>query len=166
MRQILEKCRSVEDAIDYLKNVPIMGRNNLTITDINNNKVIFELGYENFGIINPDKSFVVSTNYQKSSVLNRYNTRNKEGTDESYRREEYVKQRLQNAKGLNPVLAMEIMRTHNIPGHVCWHGGINNHTIAATIYIFTKKGPSILHCHGYPCQETFDPIPFDLKKLK
>lgn len=69
MMHILEEYSSVRSALDYLRWVTRMGRNNLILADASGDLAIFEIGHRNYGLIEADNHILVNTNYFVSSRL-------------------------------------------------------------------------------------------------
>ncbi len=75
VRYLLEKCKSTEEAIKKLKELPIASQQTLTIADAKGDIAVIECNCENIKIIRPDKnpSFVVASNEFTSTKMKKYN---------------------------------------------------------------------------------------------
>jgi isopenicillin-N N-acyltransferase-like protein len=69
---ILEEHRTVATALDYLKSMPRLGRNNLLMADANGDIALFELGHANSSVLTTETGLLVNTNHFISPVMQPY----------------------------------------------------------------------------------------------
>lgn len=88
VRYLLEKCRTTNEAIESIKNLPIASQQILTIADRTGNIVVIECNAENIEVIKPnkDENFVAATNEFYSDNMKKYNNHNIDNwrSDERY----------------------------------------------------------------------------------
>lgn len=75
VRYLLEKCKTTDEAISFLKDVPIASQQTLTIADRIGNIVVVECNCEKTEIIRPNtnSSFVTTANEFNSSIMKQFN---------------------------------------------------------------------------------------------
>lgn len=75
VRYLLEKCKTTDEALSVLKNIPIASQQTLTIADRTGNIVVVECNCEKIEIIRPTKdgNFVTATNEFNSNLMKQYN---------------------------------------------------------------------------------------------
>ncbi len=75
VRYLLEKCKTTDEALFFLKKVPIASQQILTIADRTGNIVVVECNCEKVEIIRPTKkdNFVVATNEFHSTKMKQFN---------------------------------------------------------------------------------------------
>ncbi len=75
VRYLLEKCKTTDEALSLLKNIPIASQQTLTIADRTGNIVVVECNCEKIEIIRPakDDNFVTATNEFNSNLMKQYN---------------------------------------------------------------------------------------------
>ncbi len=78
VRFLLEKCKTTEEAIEKLKEVPIASQQTITIVDRTGNIVVVECNCEEIEIIKPneDGNFVTTANEFNSKKMKQYNNYN------------------------------------------------------------------------------------------
>lgn len=75
-RFLLEKCKTVKEALVYIKELPIASGGTLTMADSNGDLVVAELSPEEISIIHPNNNSVFATNVFTSSKMKSYNLPN------------------------------------------------------------------------------------------
>ena len=75
VRYLLEKCKTTDEALSLLKNIPIASQQTLTIADRTGNIVVVECNCEKIEIIRPTKdgNFVTAANEFNSNLMKQYN---------------------------------------------------------------------------------------------
>ena len=63
MMHLLEEHADVSSALDYLRSVPRMGRNNLILADARGHLAVFEIGHRRYGQSETHDGVLVSTNH-------------------------------------------------------------------------------------------------------
>ncbi|MEI0531108.1 C45 family autoproteolytic acyltransferase/hydrolase [Brachyspira pilosicoli] len=76
IRYILEKCRDIDDALNFLKKVPISSAQNIILADKNSNIALVECNCNKRYIIKND--YVFTTNHFLSKTMMEYNTKLKD----------------------------------------------------------------------------------------
>jgi hypothetical protein len=69
MMHICEEHSDVRSALGYLRSVTRMGRNSLILADTSGDLAIFEIGHENYALIDGDNHILVNTNHFVSPQL-------------------------------------------------------------------------------------------------
>lgn len=72
VRYILEKCKYTNEAIEFLKKVPLASAQTITLADKNGNIAVVECNPEKIEVIEPERSFVIATNNFVSKELKKY----------------------------------------------------------------------------------------------
>ena len=166
MMHILEEHSSVRSALDYLRSVTRMGRNNLILADASGNLAVFEIGHMNHGLIEADGHFLVNTNHFVSHSLKDHfvDTNPPALKRNSFHRYEKVRSELEDSYGhIDTALAKRLMAWHGSPlDSLCRHPAPNwpEETLSTTIFLPTgTEGcarPSLLFCSGRPCQAAYE----------
>ncbi|MHB1154725.1 MAG: C45 family autoproteolytic acyltransferase/hydrolase [Eubacteriales bacterium] len=71
-RYLLEKCRSVDEAMNCIKKLPIASGGTLTIADAFGNMAVVELSADEIEIISPNDNFVCTANIFNSDKMRKY----------------------------------------------------------------------------------------------
>ena len=152
MMHILEEHDSVSAALDYLRSVPRMGRNNLILADSQGHLAVFEIGHRRYGLFESDDGTLVNTNHFVSPELRDCC----KDIGRTHERFEKATNELEGAFGQVDVpFAKRLMATHAGPASICNHPG----TISASIFLPSKQ--TMLFCHGLPCQGHYDEFVLD-----
>jgi hypothetical protein len=69
MMHLLEEHDSVSSAVDYLRSVPRLGRNNLILADAQGHLAVFEIGHRRYGLFETQDGVLVNTNHFVSPEL-------------------------------------------------------------------------------------------------
>lgn len=69
MMEMLNRCSTVKEAIDYCSSVPVMGFGNIILGDAGGECAVIECGFTQLGIVLPDDGIVVATNHFVSPQL-------------------------------------------------------------------------------------------------
>jgi isopenicillin-N N-acyltransferase-like protein len=160
MMHILEAHDSVSSAVDYLRSVPRLGRNNLILADAQGHLAVFEIGYRHCGCFETHDGTLVNTNHFVSQELRDCfvdtNPPLKRGN--SFHRYERVTRELNAALGqIDVPFAQRLMTSHGDPlTSICRHPleGIDSATISTSIFLPVQR--MMLFCHGLPCQGQYD----------
>ena len=72
-RYLLEKCKTVDEAIKCIKKLPIASGGTLTIADSSGNMAVVELSADEIEIISPKDNFVCAANIFTSDKMRKYN---------------------------------------------------------------------------------------------
>jgi predicted choloylglycine hydrolase len=160
MMHVLEEHNSVSSALDYLRVMPRLGRNNLILADADGHLAIFEGGHTHFGLFESHDGVLVNTNHFASDEMRGYfaSVDPPQARGRSLGRYEMVNRALVAAHGrIDLALAQELAARHNGPlGSICCHpqAGTNVMTISASVFLPRQR--QVLFCHGLPCQGRFD----------
>jgi hypothetical protein len=159
MMHILEEHNSVPSAVDYLRSVTRMGRNNLILADTSGDLAVFEIGHKDYGLIEADNHILVNTSHFVSPQLrHRWVEREKPNLHgSSQRRHQVVRAALMEAYGqINAIWARALMARHGCPlDSLCRHRELGGRlfTISATIFLPAER--AFWTCFGYPCQGSY-----------
>lgn len=85
IRYILEKCSAVDEALEFLKNIPISSAQNIVLADKNGDIALIECNCRNIEIIKNDYVFI--SNHFISKSMKEYNT---DIEDDIYSNERYI----------------------------------------------------------------------------
>ena len=178
MMHLLEDHDHVSSALDYLRSVPRMGRNNLILADARGHLAVFEIGYRTYGLFETHDGALVNTNHFASPELRDCFVDISEPhlKGNSCQRREQVTRALEGAAGLIDVaFAQRLMASHSGPlASICRHPRPGRHpwpgrhpadgheptTISASIFLPARR--TMLFCFGLPCQGRYDE--FSLQK--
>ena len=160
MMHILEGHERVSSALEYLRVMPRLGRNNLILADADGHLAVFEGGHTHFGLFESHDGVLVNTNHFASDEMRGYfaSVDPPQARGRSLGRYEMVNRALVAAHGrIDLALAQELAARHNGPlGSICCHpqAGTNVMTISASVFLPRQR--QVLFCHGLPCQGRFD----------
>lgn len=159
MMHILEKHNSVAEAVDYLRSVPLLGRNNIIMADAQGNLAVFEIGHSRHELFETQTGILVNTNHfvspeLKDCFVDLSPPQNKGNTFHRYKK---VTTQLNAAVGkIDVPFAQGLMAAHDGPlASICRHPveGSDSATISNTIFLPVQR--KMLFCHGLPCQEEY-----------
>ncbi len=156
MMDIVERCATVAEALDYIGTVPHMGEGNLVLADAKGAVAAVELGHSRQNVIAPRAGAVVTTNHFTTPGLEaRWRDTNPphlRGNSEARRRATY--EVLVNARGhVDATWARAYMASHrDMLSAMCRHLEVDgtSATIGTTIYLPTLLRAHVLH--GRPCR--------------
>ena len=160
MMHILEEHDSVSSALDYLRSVPRLGRNNLILADAQGHLAVFESGHRGYGLFESYDGFLVNTNHFASPEMRDcfVEVDPPQARGRSFRRYERVASALDAAWGRVDVsFARRLMAAHDGPlASICCHLDADSDlsTISASIFLPAQR--TMLFCHGLPCQGHYD----------
>lgn len=162
MMEVLEHRQTVHGAVDYLRSVPRLGRNNLVMADAQGEVAVFESGHSAWAVFNTREGVLVNTNHRISPLLQRdvVDLDPPATRGNSLRRYERVSEALEARHGSIDVdYVRDLMASHEPPlGSICRHPmeGCESQTIASCIFLPAER--TMLFCHGLPCQGTYEPF--------
>lgn len=160
MMHILELHDNVPSAVDYLRSVPRLGRNNLILADARGRLALFECGNQRYGLFETHDGTLVNTNHFVSSELRDcfVEVDPPEARGKSYRRHEKVNAELKAAfGGIDLPFAQRLMAVHDGPlASICCHPEADSNltTISASIFLPVQR--RMYFCHGLPCRGHYD----------
>jgi hypothetical protein len=160
MMHILEEHNSVSSALDYLRSVPRLGRNNLILADVQGHLAVFESGCSRYGLFETLQGTLVNTNHFASAEMRDcfVDMDPPEARGRTFRRHEVVTAALGTTLGqIDVPFAQRLMATHNGPlASLCCHPEAKSQmtTISASIFLPARR--AMLFCHGLPCQGRYD----------
>ncbi|MBN1139759.1 MAG: hypothetical protein JXM73_24520 [Anaerolineae bacterium] len=160
MMHLLEDHNRVSSALDYLRSVPRLGRNNLILADEQGHLAVFESGNRRFGLFEVHGGALVNTNHFASAEMQEFyvNVDPPEARGRTFRRHGSVSAALHEAWGSVDVpFAQQLMASHDGPlSSLCCHPEANTRvtTISASILLPAQR--KLLFCHGLPCQGRYD----------
>jgi hypothetical protein len=165
MMHLLENHGAVSSAVEYLRSVPRLGRNNLILADAQGEVAVFESGHRGYGLFRTTLGALVTTNHPLSPALRDHyvDLSPAVAKGNSFRRYDRVSEALRVAHGqIDVAFAQRLMATHDGPlASVCRHPmeGCDSATIASCIFEPAQR--SMLFCHGLPCQGTYEAFASD-----
>jgi predicted choloylglycine hydrolase len=160
MMHLLEEHDSVSSAVDYLRSVPRLGRNNLILADAQGNLAVFESGHTRHGLFETRDGTLVNTNHYVSSALRDCFVDSSPPVirGNSFHRYDKLTHELNGAYGqIDVPFAQRLMATHDgLLASLCRHPmeGCASATISACIFSPIEK--KMLFCHGLPCQGRYE----------
>jgi isopenicillin-N N-acyltransferase-like protein len=166
MMHLLEEHDCVSSALDYLRSVPRMGRNNLILADARGHLAVFEIGHRTYGLFETHDGVLINTNHFASPELRGcfVDTSEPHLKGNSFHRREQAERALEAALGrIDVPFAQRLMATHAGPlASICRHPrpgrhpaeGCSSSTISASIFLPARR--AMLFCHGLPCQGRYD----------
>jgi isopenicillin-N N-acyltransferase-like protein len=156
MMHILEEQSSVRGALDVLRSVTRLGRNNLILADAGGDLAVFEIGHENYGLVGAEDHILVNTNHFVSSSLKDHfvDTSPPALRGNSFHRYERVKSELEDYYGhIDVTLAKSLMARHGGPlDSLCRHEELGGRSVTISSTIFLPAARSLWTSFGYPCR--------------
>jgi isopenicillin-N N-acyltransferase-like protein len=165
MMHVLEAHDSVSSALDYLRSVPCLGRNNLILADGQGHLAVFEIGHRCYGLFKTHDGTLVNTNHFVSSELRDcyVDTHPPPERGNSFRRYERVARELNAALGqIDVPFAQRLMASHDgRQASICRHPMEDSNSATISTSIFLPAQRTMLFCHGLPCQGQYDEFALD-----
>jgi hypothetical protein len=160
MMHILEEHDSVSSALDYLRSVPRLGRNNLILADGGGHLAVFEIGHRSCGMRETRDGTLVNTNHFVSPALrDRFvDTSPPQTKGNTFHRYDKVARELQAALGqIDVPIAQRLMATHDGPlASICRHPMAGSGSATLSTSIFSPAQRTMLFCPGLPCQNQYE----------
>ncbi len=160
MMHLLEEQDSVSSAVDYLRSVPRLGRNNLILADEQGHLAVFESGHTRYGLFETHDGTLVNTNHYVSPALRDFfvDSSPQVTKGNSFHRYRKLTHELNSAVGrIDVPFAQRLMATHDGPlASICRHPleGCSSATISACIFLPAER--TMLFCHGLPCRGQYE----------
>lgn len=161
MLHVLQEHSHVSSALDYLRSVPRLGRNNLILADAGGHLAVFEGGHTGYGLFEAREGVLVNTNHFVSDEMRGYYVDvEPEGRENSLGRYDYARRALADAHGrIDAALACELAASHNGPlGSICCHPRAERNVASIAGVVLVPGEGRMLYCHGLPCQGRFDEL--------
>jgi predicted choloylglycine hydrolase len=160
MMHLLEEHNSVSSALDYLRAVPRLGRNNLILADDQGHLAVFESGRQRYGLFECREGTLVNTNHFASAEMRDsfLQMGPPDARGRTFRRHEVVTTALRATPGqIDVPFAQQLMASHNGPlASLCCHPEANSQMTTISASIFLPAQRKLLFCHGLPCQGRYD----------
>jgi predicted choloylglycine hydrolase len=160
MMHILEGHDSVSSAVDYLRSVPRLGRNNLILADTQGHLAVFEIGHRSYGLTEARDGTLVNTNHFVSATMRGcfVDTNPPQTKGNSFHRYDKVASALRAAWGqIDVPFAQRLMATHDGPlASICRHPRADSDSATVSTSVFLPVQRTMLFCHGLPCQGRYD----------
>lgn len=160
MMHLLEAHDSVSSALDYLRSVPRLGRNNLIMADSSGCLAVFESGSSRYGLFETCDGTLVNTNHFVSPEMRAcfVEVGPPEARGRSFRRYETVAHELAAHWGrIDILVAQRLCAWHNGPlASICRHLEADTSVMTISASLFLPLQRQLLFCHGLPCQGHFD----------
>ena len=160
MMHLLEEHDMVSSALDYLRSVPRLGRNNLILADVQGHLAVFESGQRRYGLFETQQGVLVNTNHFATSEMRDcfIDVDPPESRGRSFRRHERVTAALRAAFGqIDVPFAQQLTASHDGPlASLCCHPQASSQmtTISASIFLPVQR--TMLFCNGLPCQGHYE----------
>ena len=160
MMHLLENHSRVAPALDYLRSIPRLGRNNLILADETGHLAVFESGNHQYGLFEAHGGALVNTNHYASAEMQEsyVNVDPPDARGRTFRRYGSVAATLHEAWGqIDVPFAQRLMASHDGPlSSLCCHpeAATNVTTISASIFLPAER--KLLFCHGLPCRGHYD----------
>lgn len=154
VRYILEKCSTVEEAIEHLRKLPIASAQTITLADKSGDMAVVECNPERLVVIEPkrDEGYVAAANRFNSKEMEKYNN---EEIDDWRSRDRYdtaVNALKANKDSFSFELARDILSGKH--GFMCQYDRKTNaDTVWSVIYDLGKG--QIWRVEGNPCRKSF-----------
>jgi isopenicillin-N N-acyltransferase like protein len=160
MMHLLEDHDRVSSALDYLRSVPRLGRNNLILADEQGHLAVFESGNHRYGLFEAHGGALVNTNHFASAEMQEFsvNVDPPDARGRTFRRYGSVAAALHEVwGGVDVPFAQQLMASHDGPlSSLCCHPEANTHVTTISASIFLPAQRKLLFCHGLPCQGHYD----------
>ena len=154
VRYILEKCKTVNDAIEFLQKVPIASQQTLTIADATGEIAVIECNFNNVKVIRQQKdgNFVVSSNEFKHEKMKCFNNYDIDSWNADERYEVAYKALKENKDRFSFTLARDILSGKY--GFMCQYDRKKD---ADTVWsvIYDIKNKEIHRAEGNPARKKF-----------
>ncbi|MBC7258986.1 MAG: hypothetical protein H5T65_07035 [Chloroflexi bacterium] len=149
---ILERCRTVGEALDYLTAAPRLGNGNLVLADAQGAIAVFEEGHAHFGIRTPEdeQGYLVASNHFVTDLLrNRCRLEGLGKKGDTLARKARMEAALAEAKGVvSPSWARVIMSSADGTGALCWQDPERHCGTISTVIVSPATG-TIWVRHGW-----------------
>jgi predicted choloylglycine hydrolase len=160
MMHILEEHDTVSSALDYLRSVPRLGRNNLILVDAGGHLAVFEIGHRSCGQLDTHDGTLVNTNHFVTPELQDcfVDVSPPQVRGNTYHRHDKVTQALSGAWGhIDVRFARRLMAAHDGPlASICRHPMQGSQAATLSTSIFSPARREMLFCHGLPCQSEYE----------
>lgn len=154
VRYILEKCKTIVEAIDFLQKVPIASQQTLTIIDSMGDMAVIECNCHNVKVIKPKRNgnFVVSSNEFNHNKMKCFNNYDVDSWNAGERYEVAYKALKENKDRFSFILARDILSGKY--GFMCQYDRKKD---ADTVWsvIYDIKNREILRSEGNPARKKF-----------
>lgn len=154
VRYLLEKCRTTNEAIQTLKQIPIASQQTLTIADNTGNIAVVECNAENVEVIkaNEKDNFVIATNEFSSENMKKYNNYNIDDWKAEERYNVGYNALVTNKNNFSFDLAKDILSVKY--GFMCQY---DRKTNADTVWsvIYDIKNKKVYRVEGNPSRKNF-----------
>lgn len=164
MMRILEQHDTVRSALEYLSSVPLMGRNNLILTDATGDMAVVELGYSGLEVIEAKDNLVANTNHFVSPRLREsfVDSALPHARGNTFRRYELLRKELEaNRRSIDIAFAKRLMATHAGPlESICRHPTQPEQSATLSAIIYQPAARTVQFCHGYPCEGGYQTFSF------
>jgi predicted choloylglycine hydrolase len=154
VRYILDKCKSVQEATEFLTRIRTATANNYLLADRSGSMVVVEAAHERVNVRKPENGarFVAATNHFVSEEMRALENLDKRPPDSEKRYDAITRALSQTIGGLEQKAIKEILSDH--AGLVCSHiETIQLGTLWSIIANLTKL--KILRAEGHPCNTKF-----------
>lgn len=156
---ILEEHSTVRSAVDYLKSVPRLGRNNLLLADASGDIALFEIGNQHFSICEAESDILVNTNHFLSQNMKPFfvDTQSEPTRGNSFYRYQLLQEELKQISGqIDLAFAQRLMATHDdLLSSICRHPQENASSCTISAMIFLPAKRQLHFCHGMPCSYNY-----------
>ena len=160
MMHMLEAYDDVSSAVNYVRSVPRLGRNNLIMADAKGHLGVLEMGHGSCELFETWDGTLINTNHFISRRLREcfVDTNPPQTKGNSFHRYEKVASELGAAGGRIDVgFAQRLMATHDGPlDSICRHPREGSESATISTSIFLPASRKMLFCHGLPCQGQYD----------
>ncbi|MDO5556880.1 MAG: C45 family peptidase [Clostridia bacterium] len=150
LRYLLEKCKTVDEAINQLKILPIASAQTITMADSTGNMVVVECNSEKIEIVQPENNFVCATNIFHTESMKKYNLKDFDNwrADERFQ----TMQKAFEKANFSLNLANEVLSGKH--GFICqYNRKENSDTVWSVIYDLKNK--KIFRVEGNPGRKPF-----------
>lgn len=150
IRYILEKCKTTEEALNFIRQAPISSAQNIILADRNGHIALAECNCEKIQIIEND--YVFTSNHFTSEVMQKYNT-NLEDNIYSHKRYETLENAFKAYNNYNFEFSKDLISGNY--GFLCQYDrkSLGIDTIWSSIYSIKDK--KIYCCEGNPSRKKF-----------
>jgi isopenicillin-N N-acyltransferase like protein len=168
MMHILEQHNTVTSALEYLRSVPRLGRNNVIMADAGGQLAVFECGYERYGVLESQGGTLVNTNHFVTLEMSDcfVDVGPPEARGRSRGRYQTVTDELAVSFGrIDLPFAQWLMAFHNGPlGSICCHPEAASRATTISASIFMPAERRMFYCHGLPCQGVYHELAFGVER--
>jgi len=159
---ILDNCRTIEEAIDFMRRIPHVRANNYLVADSEGGMACIQAAPERIEVVEPENGLVVATNHFQTPCMEAFEVPEKIPVS-SVPRLEYIRKWFKNRRGkIDQVQAQSVLKGMISNGAGVCQDLVRNGSRFATIYSWTHElGTREMHlADGVPSEVDYKKYSF------